>query len=560
MIQVASLGFLLKNLLANNVCEVVVSPGSRNAPLTIALRNDRRFRLQVVVDERSAAFIALGMSQQLQTPVVLVCTSGTATLNYGPALAEAYYQGIPLIAVTADRPPEWIDRGEGQCIRQANVFSNYVKASFSIDISSDSMDCQQSNREGIAQMIRICNSGFPGPVHINFPFREPLYGWPLSESEFNAPLQLNKLEVNSAKDDFSSYFNSISASQRVLVLVGQLSPSDVLQKSLSSFANLPNVVVMTEHHGNMSNEVYCASIDRLIMRLSPERMDSLAPEIVITIGRNIISRKVKAWLRKAKVRHWQLESSTDDVDVFGNFEAAIRSNPAEFFSAFEIAPAAPNSWKSALMEMSRNSALRAHDFYRSCPWSDLSAIHMIHLGLPSNSALQMGNSSIVRYFLLNEMRSDVLYFSNRGVAGIDGCVSTAVGASSVHSHLTTAVVGDVSFFYDSNALWNNFEKERLRIIVVNNGGGGIFRIIDGSKDLDEVMMSENFETHHHRSAEGLANMYKIPFFKAAREVELIEGLKWLYAQKNCAILEVVTDRHVNPKVLNEFFEYCKINP
>ena len=558
MSQVAILSHLLKELITREVRQVIISPGSRSAPLTIAFRNEKQFQVQVVVDERSAAFIALGMAQQMNHPVVLVCTSGTASLNYGPALAEAYYQGIPLIAITADRPPEWIDRGEGQCIRQADVFSNYVKRSFNVDISSDSLECLQMNVHGISQLLSSCYSPFSGPVHLNFPLREPLYGWQVSDIVFNSSILPNHDRQDMDPQFLDQLRNTISASEKVLVLAGQLHPDYELQNSLSRFSSLPNVVVMTEHHSNLSGMEYCDGIDRLVMRLENDFLDSIAPEIVITLGRNIISRKVKAWLRRTSIKHWHLEDSNDVIDVFGHFELSISCRPALFFQPYVENVLEANQWKSIFRKINRDNETLAGEFYHSCPWSDLYAIHKIHRALPSGSALQMGNSSVVRYFLLNKMRGDVTYFSNRGVAGIDGCVSTAVGASSAQVQLTTAVVGDVSFFYDSNALWNSIDTSRLRLIVINNTGGGIFRIIDGSKDLPEAMMSEDFETFHQRSAKGLAVMYGTPFFRAGNEFELHEGLRWLYSQGQCSILEVSTDRHMNPKVLNEFFEYCKI--
>ena len=557
MSQVATISFLLKELRRRNVFRVIVSPGSRNAPLTLAFRNDKHFRVEMVVDERSAAFIALGMAQQSQHPVVLVCTSGTAALNYGPALAEAYYQGVPIVAITADRPPEWIDRGEGQCIRQANVFSNYVKNSFNINISTDSSECQTENYSGITSLLDACSMDFFGPVHLNFPFREPLYGWQLTDVEAGSDF----LAVDHVTVDvhfLNELRNTIDASERVLVLAGQLHPAEELQAALSRFSALSNVVVMSEHHSNLRGVDYCDCIDRLVMRMDAEYLHSLAPEIVITLGRNIISRKVKAWLRKATVNHWHLEKTKDVIDVFGRLEHVVSCTPAEFFHLYKGNSVEANEWKSSFIRINTENEICAADFLRSCHWSDLAAIQKIHQSLPSGSSLQMGNSSVVRYFLLCKMRNDVFYFSNRGVAGIDGCVSTAVGASSVINQLTTAVVGDVSFFYDSNALWNHIDTARLRLIVVNNSGGGIFRIIDGSKDLTEEVMSENFETHHQRSAAGIAAMYHAPFLSISDMPGLEAGLHWLYSQQKMAILEVCTDRHMNPKVLNEFFEYCKI--
>jgi 2-succinyl-5-enolpyruvyl-6-hydroxy-3-cyclohexene-1-carboxylate synthase len=191
---------------------------------------------------------------------------------------------------------------------------------------------------------------------------------------------------------------------------------------------------------------------------------------------------------------------------------------------------------------------------KQAAWSDLQAFDIIQAKLPSGSDIQMGNSSAVRYLLLNDTRRDLRYFGNRGVAGIDGCTSTAVGAAHTSGMLTTLISGDIAFFYDSNALWNNLNKKNLRIIVVNNGGGGIFRIIDGP-DPDSNALETYFETAHNRSASGLAAMYNLPFQSSNNAESLSSGLAWLYSQEECAVLEVNTPRLDNSSMLKKYFEF-----
>jgi 2-succinyl-5-enolpyruvyl-6-hydroxy-3-cyclohexene-1-carboxylate synthase len=187
-------------------------------------------------------------------------------------------------------------------------------------------------------------------------------------------------------------------------------------------------------------------------------------------------------------------------------------------------------------------------------WSDLRAFELIHQALPSQSDVQMGNSSAVRYVLLHDARSDLRYFGNRGVAGIDGCTSTAVGAVCASRRLTTLISGDIAFFYDNNAFWNSLDKSLLKIIVINNGGGGIFRIIDGP-DHDSKALETFFETTHQRSAAGPASMYGIPFQSADHAESLTQGLQWLYSFSGCAILEVNTPRLENSLVLRDYFKH-----
>jgi len=558
MNQAETLAYVLSELLSRGIDQVILSPGSRNAPLVLALRGNGQFGIHVVVDERSAGFVALGMAQQLRKPVAMICTSGTAVLNYGPSLAEAYYQGVSLVAITADRPPEWIDRGEGQSIRQNQVFANIVKASYSIDIAQESAETDRKNIAGVTEVLALCVDGFAGPVHLNYPFREPLYGWNLPSIIDTSDASLNSHPSSASFESLEAFHKRLAKSKRVLVVAGQLAPNSDLRKSLSNFARLPNVVVMSEHHSNLSDESYCSCIDRLIMNMEQGFLDSMAPEIVITIGRNIISRKLKSWLRRSNSRHWQLEESPDSIDVFGHLETCIRCSPSRFFTAVDVSVNEIDDWKLKFLTMSQKNEKLAGDYHSFISWSDLKVIRQIHDMLPSGSALQMGNSSVVRYFLLNKMRADITYHSNRGVAGIDGCMSTAVGASSVTEAITTAVIGDISFLYDSNAFWNELDLSRLRVIVLNNSGGGIFRIIDGSSGLPEEIMSTNFETYHSRSAKHLAAMYDKPYLSASNEHELIDGVEWLYAQSECSILEVFTDRHLNPQVLKEFFNHCNV--
>ncbi|MFM7725495.1 MAG: thiamine pyrophosphate-dependent enzyme, partial [Flavobacteriales bacterium] len=218
-----------------------------------------------------------------------------------------------------------------------------------------------------------------------------------------------------------------------------------------------------------------------------------------------------------------------------------------------------SDYRSTILSKNTDTEKAAKEFIGTSSWSDLQAFDIIHSAIPANSDVQMGNSSVVRYILLNDARADLRYFGNRGVAGIDGCTSTAVGAAHLTSRLTTLISGDIAFFYDSNAFWNNLNKTNLRIIVINNGGGGIFRIIDGP-DATSPALSTYFETAHTRSAAGLAAMYGLAFRSAQNAPTLEQGLDWLYSQQDCAILEVSTPQLENSPILKEYFERIRRMP
>jgi 2-succinyl-5-enolpyruvyl-6-hydroxy-3-cyclohexene-1-carboxylate synthase len=537
----------------HGIREIIICPGSRNAPFSISLAEDKRFNVHSIVDERSAGFIALGMAQQFDHTVALICTSGTAALNFAPALAEAFYQRVPLLVVTADRPIEWIDQGEGQSIRQRDVYRNYVKASYEIAEEASEGDLVWFNVRIIDEAMRLANEGVRGPVHINFPLREPLYK--MSEdkripvkmiSRANARLRLVNDELNTLR-------SRITSAQKIMVLAGQMQADGSIHEAVVSFGKRSNVAILTEAHSNLAGSGFVTTIDRLLAALDEADKQYLQPDLLITVGHNIISRKIKTLLRKSEAEHWHVDISGEGLDTLKKLSKVIPVTPSDFFENMDSAEnSALSDYGNRVSQWNSLSREAAADFLKLAPWSDLRAFEIIHRELPAQSDVQMGNSSAVRYVLLHDARPDLRYFGNRGVAGIDGCTSTAVGAVYASGRLTTLISGDIAFFYDNNAFWNSIDKSHLKIIVINNGGGGIFRIIDGP-DHDSKALETFFETAHERSASGPANMYGIPFRATTDAETLAEGLQWLYSVEGCAILEVLTPRLENNHVLQQYF-------
>ncbi|MEN9639290.1 MAG: hypothetical protein RLZZ262_1158, partial [Bacteroidota bacterium] len=308
--------------------DMVLCPGSRNAPFSISLHNDPRFTTYAIPDERSAAFFALGMAQQKQKAVVLICTSGTAVLNFAPAIAEAYYQRVPLLIVTADRPHEWIDQGEGQSIRQNQVYANYIKASFEIQEEAIHPDIIWHNNRIMDEAMRLTDQGVWGPVHINFPLREPLY-----KTVPYLPTKIKCVErIASSEELQPSVISTLTArvegAKKVLILAGQHHPDQELKAALKQWTNLPNVVVMTEAHSNLAEPNWCSTIDRTITGLKDETLRDWCPEILISFGHNIISRKVKDWLRKGETEHWHIDVSGEGLDTLKQLRNIISMVPA----------------------------------------------------------------------------------------------------------------------------------------------------------------------------------------------------------------------------------------
>lgn len=527
--------------------EVVLSPGSRNAPFSISLWENSNFNVHVVVDERSAGFIALGMAQQLQRPAVLICTSGTAILNYGPAVAEAFYQRVPLIVASADRPAKWIDQGEGQTIRQSGVFKNFTR--FNADINYHNNGGADHGRTQLAKAIRLSMSPPEGPVHLNFPFDEPLYG--LTESPTSDIVLGNG--ISAPESEFKlpdELLQALGEKKKIILLAGQLVPDSALTELVLRVQRNTGIAVLSESHSNLSGDGIITTIDRMLMGMSESEKDESSPELLLTFGGNIISRKVKAWLRKSGCKHWRIDEGGLPEDTFESLQGVIKMHPRDFL--VDVATHfSPSEYGNNLLTIQRRIARRAEKIVPEMAFSDLTAIYRILQRLPGEWDLQMGNSSVVRYIQLFDTRSDLRYFGNRGVSGIDGVTSTAVGAASVSGRSTLLITGDIAFLYDSNAFWNGLNTDKLRIIVINNSGGGIFRIIDGPSATPSL--GEYFETTHNRSAGYVAKAFDLPFRQCADEQEMAESLDWLFGEEKLAILEILTPRELNDKVLNLYF-------
>ncbi|MBN2598595.1 MAG: 2-succinyl-5-enolpyruvyl-6-hydroxy-3-cyclohexene-1-carboxylic-acid synthase [Marinifilaceae bacterium] len=537
---------------------VIVSPGSRNAPLSISFAKDDRIKSLVIVDERSAGYFALGIAQQTRKPVGLVCTSGTALLNYGPAVAEAFYQRLPLVVISADRPVEWIGQDDSQALPQVNVFGQFVKASYQLPLDANNQDeCWYLNRM-VNEALSKAQSGRLGPVHINFPLREPLYGVkPYPNSIERVIGKINSVDELSA-GTISSIAAIVNSNQKIVILAGLLHPQAELNELLAELAQNKNVVILTESVSNLHNKEFLPCIDRVICSIKDEELDHFKPDLLINFGGPLVSKMVKSFLRNNKPKeHWFVGKEDHFIDTFKNLTSHIDVSPLAFFKQLLplIKPSGSNFsgyWKSRDTEVSDIHA----DYLSKIEWSDLKAFEQILSEIPEGGNLQLANSSVVRYAQLFKTSGTLTYNSNRGTSGIDGCTSTAAGAALVNGKTTTLITGDISFFYDSNALWNKYLQPNFKIILINNGGGGIFRFISGPSGVDEL--EEYFETVQDYKAGKLAETFGLDYFYADNEEEVNSILPNFYAVSNrAAILEIKTPRTVNDQVLINYFKTIK---
>lgn len=539
---------IIQICLAKNISQIVISPGSRNAPLTIGFASNSAFTSYSIVDERCAAFFALGIAQQSHQPVVLVCTSGSALLNYYPAFAEAFYSQIPLIIISADRPLQKIDIGDGQTIRQQNVFSNHSLYNANLT-AENSIENDLKIDTAIQTAIHL-----KGPVHINAPFEEPLYETTMDIAT-QAVFSVQEVPSNNEMEtDFEIFSEIYLQSKRILVLVGVQNPFVISEEVTQLLANDPSVIVMTETTSNWHHPSFIASIDTIISPFSESELESFTPDLLITFGGMIVSKRVKAFLRKySPKKHWHIDPLRA-YDTFGVLTNHFKMPVNDFFQKIAFNSSPTNSDYFERMDaVVKHRNKKAAIYLNKIPFSDFKVFDAIAKKIPENQHLQISNSSAIRYAQLVAMHPSIAVFCNRGTSGIDGSTSTAIGAAVASKTPTTLLTGDIGFLYDSNALWNNYIPKNFKIILINNGGGGIFRILPGHEDNE--VFSTFFETQHHLTAQYLAKMHGLDYLQATNLKELEEQLDVLYTKSNNAsILEIFTPTTINDTVLKQFFK------
>lgn len=559
---------------AKGIRHVVISPGSRNAPLTNGFAFNPNIRTYSIVDERCAAFVGLGMAQQLQEPVAIVCTSGSALLNYYPAIAEAFYSDIPLVVISADRPIERIDIGDGQTIRQKNVFENHILYSANLysevvleneatdkKLQQKQFESQRHNEREINLALNKAIEG-KGPVHINVPFYEPLYE--VVEDVEVKPLQIlpEISERTYSEAQLQAYAELWNTAKRKMVIVGVEQPNSIEQRFLDKLAEDASVIIFTETTSNVYHPNFFTRIDTIIGPIEKDEQKeelfrSLQPDILLTFGGMIVSKKVKAFLRNYQPKqHWHVDPKKAYNTFFclnKHFETSVNS----FFAHFLPLVKDVDSDYAQFWQEVRGKRQVKHDKYMDeIPYSDLKAMQAIVPKMPEDHVLHLANSSTIRYAQLFKWKENLKIYCNRGTSGIDGSISTSIGAAMVTNDPVLMITGDLSFFYDSNALWNNYIPKNYRIIILNNHGGGIFRILPGDKNSETF--DTYFETVHDLQAKPICDLFGFDYAAAHSSEEITQALNTFFdTSEKPKLLEIFTPRKVNDQVLLEYFNFMK---
>ncbi len=553
---------IVEELVRCGVAFVSISPGSRSTPLAAAVAGSGRLASAIWLDERGAAFHALGRARACGRPAALICTSGTAVANYLPAVVEASQDGVPLVVITADRPPELLDAGANQAIRQPGIFGDYLRWSFTLPAP----DAEISGRLVLSTVDQALHRALgppAGPVHINCMFREPLEPvaaepWPddlpRRWREGTRPLTTYARPVTTlAAECLEPIAAAIAAARRGLVLIGSL-PGDSDRAAAAALADRLGWPVATDIRSGLrlgpgpANRIPC--LDQLL--LSTRLRSSFAPDVVLHLGGQPVSKRIA-----------QALAALPDAAVIAVREHPFRDDP-EHRAAHRVqadigrfcellareadpgSSAAAGAWGARLRELSGRADEQIAAFVRAAPFGEIAAARIVSREIPAEHGLFLANSMPIRdmEFFADTSGPRVPVAANRGASGIDGVVSTAAGFACGLGRGATLMIGDLSLLHDLTALIHlRALPQPLVIVVLNNGGGGIFHFLPIARRPE--LLDPWFTAPHDVDLGGLQGLVGVPCHRPGSAAEFAAVYREACASGAPAIIEVRTDRAGN---------------
>ncbi len=536
-----TVNILTSLLIAKGVKHAVLCPGSRNIPIVADLFAAGCIECHAVTDERSAGFYALGIALSTQQPVVLCVTSGSAVLNAAPAICEAYYRHVPLIVVSADRPSSWIGRNDGQTMRQYGALRNFVRAQVDIaDAKENETDICGMQILKLNETINAALTGGKGPVHINMQISEPFFSFTTTKLPQARNIQIVSTNQGHTEDFLNVARRFMNEPNRMLV-VGQMTFEDIeFDRIISRLRK--HCLVICECLSTSS----CDPADR-IMPLFLRDDNTTCIDSLISVGGNFIGKNVKKFLRSNTVKeHWEVNADGIPHDTFGKQTGIVQADEKSFLEAL-LGVAEEHAVHCPLLELwqkAKEQTCKAIEEYEA-QFSQLMAIREFE-----NSLEDMYYGSHVHYANSMAVRVGSLYaahyvWCNRGVNGIEGSLSTAAGFSLATDDKVFCITGDLSFFYDQNALWNSELKGNLRILLINNSRGGIFSQLRGLELPPETMRF--VDGAHHLSARGICEQNDIGYLHARDADELRSSLALFMTEETTrpVVLEVFTNADID---------------
>jgi 2-succinyl-5-enolpyruvyl-6-hydroxy-3-cyclohexene-1-carboxylate synthase len=538
--------FLLK---ANNIRKIVISPGSRHFPLSHSIENDSFFQPFSVVDERSAAFFALGMIQECNEPVAICCSSGTSVANYGSAVSEAFYQNLPLLLLTADRIPDYLGQKEDQMIKQDDIFREFIKYHGQLPIIKTDIDEWYANRIINEALIELNHTG-AGPVQLNYPIVEHRTD-PFEVLEL--PI-VRKITLHKADDEAEKWSKARQSlvGKKVMIVWGQSVPESIrLNETLDKFCQQYNTVILTDRISNCTHKNAILNAFVVLKSMTIKEQEELAPDIVLDLGGNIVfNGEIKNYLTRyaLKMQTWQIGSNAKVCDTFRKLTEMFEMKEYTFFEQM-IVDKKLNSDNSYFEDWNNISKSVAKP---NVEYSQLYTIGKLINQLPQNSVLQLANSNAIRMGHLFDIDKSIKCYCNRGVNGIDGCMSTAVGYAAIANKPVFLIVGDLTFFYDMNALWNRHLSKNLRILLVNNQGGAVMHL-PFNNDMGKVL-TKFTSAGHITSAKGWVESVGIKYIAATNQEETDKAIAELtdLSYEGPILIEVFTQKDDDSAVYKKY--------
>lgn len=586
-----NINILTSLLLEYGVSDAVVCPGSRNAPIVHNLSQCQSIRCHPVTDERSAGFYALGIAQATQRPTVVCVTSGTALLNLAPAVAEAYYQHVPLVVVSADRPVQWIDQLDGQTLPQPDALGRFVRKAVSLPephvASVDSGDGLEAAGKGalsdgdkrleeerwmcrrlVNEALHAATCRQPAPVHINVPITEPLFAFDVAE--LPVAKRFRQMEKVSFLNQQRQLFERFFSADRPMIVIGQMAYGIISPETIRSLSQ--HYVVMAEPLSNLHYQtIHFDEAVRVVESLDRNESLQYVPDYIIYIGDTLVSKPTRRWLRSTKATSCVItpdaldihdpittledivECPLEDVDLLLSSFCDIYDNPEDFEDDEDVMAHedSRHGFHACWQQLLDRCAERAEAYEPG--FSQMATVKYFEeqlADLDTDICVHYANSSAVRLACIYAQH---YVWCNRGVNGIEGSLSTAAGFSLATDALTVCVIGDLSFFYDQNALWNSNIGGNLRIVLLNNSGGGIFRQLKG---LDKSPVATSFvAAQHETTAQGICTQNDIGYISAKDMGEMQIGIVTLLTRETNRpmLLEVFTDVDEDMKAYSMYF-------
>lgn len=540
--DVKSVQILVSLLKQHNIRRVVLSPGNRNVPIAHSLESDPFFETYSIVDERSAGFFGIGLIQRYREPVVICCTSGTAVCNYYSAVTEAYYQKLPLLVISADRNPYYLNQDEEQMLPQTDGFEKVTRKIVQLPMIKDDVDEYMCGRM-INEAILELNHHGGAPVQINIPIEKGL-------SIFTTPLlpKVNKIERHYLYEDWSAYAEQLKK-KKVLVLYGQspsLSVEDI--KTVEEFATMYGAVIAVDPLANLHCKGTVSTFALSRVMSAEDFRNTLLPDIVITLNSGYLSY-IRSHLKSCKglFEHW-------GVNAEGKLQDPV-------FSLKEVFEAAPIAFLKKMVESGSQEAAKMNylqtwqekimevDFDKvEMPYSNFYAARAFVHALPQNSTFHIANSTSVRLVSHFDLDPSIEVYCNRGANGIDGSASAYMGMACNSDKKAFLLIGDLSFFYDMNSLWNNYISPNMRIVLNNNEGATLFHYTVGLKNVPTL--DQNIAAGHNAVAKGWVESRGFEYIAVRNEQELETALiRMNETTEKPIFIEIFTDKEKDAQVL-----------